>query len=289
MTQVKLGDKNIPFIYQGNELLYPNPIKDGLVLWYDFKGMKNSDVGKDVAKDLSGNGNDGMLQNFAYNSESGYNEGLKFDGIDDYIEIPDLYLENNEMTVGVNSEFFIYQENSVNYIKDTLKTSSINLLLNSKKRNAINGSSNSKRVIYKLSKKIEEGKEYTLTFNLELTRGENFKETSLLFSGDLSKRIRVPLNNESNNQYTFIATEDTSEISIFIGVAYTNDNLNAEGFVTNAKLVENVSTRDWVPNQKDFLNNISLSEICNLLIYNKALTDQEIQHNYKLEKERWGL
>ena len=24
-------------------------------------------------------------------------------------------------------------------------------------------------------------------------------------------------------------------------------------------------------------------------IYNRALTDQEIQHNYKLEKERWGL
>ena len=44
MTQVKLGDKNIPFIYQGNELLYPNPVKDGLVLWYDFKGMKNSDI-----------------------------------------------------------------------------------------------------------------------------------------------------------------------------------------------------------------------------------------------------
>ena len=24
-------------------------------------------------------------------------------------------------------------------------------------------------------------------------------------------------------------------------------------------------------------------------VYNRALTDQEIQHNYKLEKERWGL
>lgn len=87
MTQVKLGDKNIPFIYQGNELLYPNPVKEGLVLWYDFKGMKNSDATKGVAKDLSGNGNNGTLQNFNYTSESGYNNGLKFDGVDDMVNL----------------------------------------------------------------------------------------------------------------------------------------------------------------------------------------------------------
>src|SRR5699024_1415249 len=87
MTQVKLGDKNIPFIYQGNELLYPNPVKDGLVLWYDFKGMKNSDVSKNVVKDLSNRkNNNAQVENFAYSSGSGYgNKGLKFDGIDDRI------------------------------------------------------------------------------------------------------------------------------------------------------------------------------------------------------------
>ena len=87
MTQVKLGDKNIPFIYQGNELLYPNSVKDGLVLWYDFKGMKNSDVSKGIVGDLSGNGNNGTLNNFAYTSGSGYNSGLKFDGIDDVVNL----------------------------------------------------------------------------------------------------------------------------------------------------------------------------------------------------------
>ena len=85
MSQVKLGEKNIPFIYQGNELLYPNPIKDGLVLYYDFKGMKNSDVTKGIVKDLSGKGNNGTLQNFVYTSESGYDDGLKFDGVDDVV------------------------------------------------------------------------------------------------------------------------------------------------------------------------------------------------------------
>lgn len=87
MSQVKLGDKNIPFIYQGNELLYPNPIKDGLVLWYDFKSMKNSDVSKNVARDLSGKGNNGTLKNFNYTNGSGYDNGLKFDNIDDIVSL----------------------------------------------------------------------------------------------------------------------------------------------------------------------------------------------------------
>lgn len=85
---IKLGNKDIPFIYQGDELLYPNPIKDGLVLWYDFKGMSNNDKTRDVAVDLSGNGNHGTLRNFGFNDESGYqNRCLTFDGVDDYISI----------------------------------------------------------------------------------------------------------------------------------------------------------------------------------------------------------
>ena len=103
MSQVKLGDKNIPFIYQGNELLYPNPVKNGLILWYDFKGMKNSDVGKGIVRDLSGKGNNGTLQNFAYTNESGYNDGLKFDGVDDYyISSSKIQRTSKELTISIS-------------------------------------------------------------------------------------------------------------------------------------------------------------------------------------------
>ena len=83
---IKLGNKLVNFVYQGNDLLYPNPINDGLVLWYDFKNMKNNDVSKNVARDLSGS-NNGTLRNFSYTDGSGYNNGLEFDGIDDYISL----------------------------------------------------------------------------------------------------------------------------------------------------------------------------------------------------------
>ena len=81
-----IGDMGVPFIYQGEELIYPNPVKDGLVLWYDFSGMTNDDESKGIAKDLSGNGNHGTLQNFNFTPESGYDKNkLLFDGVDDQI------------------------------------------------------------------------------------------------------------------------------------------------------------------------------------------------------------
>ena len=82
--ELRVGDGKPAFIYEGNEIVYPNPVKDGLVLWYDFSGRTNADTSRGIAEDLSGNGNHGTLQNFNFTEESGYVEdGLKFDGVDD--------------------------------------------------------------------------------------------------------------------------------------------------------------------------------------------------------------
>ena len=83
---MNIGSLNTPFIYRGEELVYPDPVKDGLVLWYDFSGMTNDDESKGIAKDLSGNGNHGTLQNFNFTPESGYDKNkLLFDGVDDSV------------------------------------------------------------------------------------------------------------------------------------------------------------------------------------------------------------
>ena len=83
---LRVGDGKPAFIYEGNELVYPNPVKDGLVLWYDFSGRTNADGQRGIAEDLSGNGNHGTLQNFNYSAESGYDKNkLLFDGADDYV------------------------------------------------------------------------------------------------------------------------------------------------------------------------------------------------------------
>ena len=107
---MNIGSLNTPFIYRGEELIYPNYVKDGLVLHYDFSGMTNADTSRGIAKDLSGNGNHGELQNFNFTEESGYEgKGLKFDGVDDRI-------------ISINPLFYQQPENQSWSVELVLKT-----------------------------------------------------------------------------------------------------------------------------------------------------------------------
>ena len=99
---MNIGSLNTPFIYRGEELVYPNYVKDGLVLHYDFSAMSNDDVSRGVAKDLSGNGNDGTLQNFNFTPESGYDKNkLLFDGVDDNIIMPSVFSGTNSYSLSI--------------------------------------------------------------------------------------------------------------------------------------------------------------------------------------------
>ena len=69
---------------------YNNMIVDeGLILWYD-SNIQNELMKKGYPQnsweDLSGNGNNGSLINFNYNTSSGWVDGLTLDGTDDYFQ-----------------------------------------------------------------------------------------------------------------------------------------------------------------------------------------------------------
>lgn len=69
---------------------------DGLVLWYGFDEVNNAQT----VKDISGNGNDGIVYG---EPELEYGR-IHFDGEDDYIKMPDGLLENTEsVTVAINT------------------------------------------------------------------------------------------------------------------------------------------------------------------------------------------
>lgn len=55
--------------------------------YYDFSQGSNDDENRETIKDYSGNGNDAVAHNFAWNKEgSSYKDGaLYFDGVDDYV------------------------------------------------------------------------------------------------------------------------------------------------------------------------------------------------------------
>lgn len=111
MHNIKIGDKDVKFVRSRGEVVYPNYVKDGLVLWYDFSGMENSGVKRGVAEDLSGNGNAGVLENFAFDEGSGYvDNGLEFDGVDDYVVKPNSSQEFTYSEFTLSSTFKSNQE-----------------------------------------------------------------------------------------------------------------------------------------------------------------------------------
>ena len=241
MNTIKLGNTPMSFVYQGNELLYPNPVKDGLVLWYDFKGMKNTSTTKDVAKDLSGNENNGALQNFAYTSGSGYNDGLKFDNIDDEIST-NVFLDKSftlsltlEMDFSADVQFFAGFDQQAFYIR--------------RNYNALHCS------VY-TDKQVS------------ATSGGN-----LLF-------YKMQQNNQTKVVITMTLDDNTKTLKL-----YGNDEkLSTVNTEISAKEVKLTKLGKWVAGSTNLTGKILSAKA-----YNRALTDQEIQHNYKIEKERWGL
>lgn len=241
MTQVNLGDKNIPFIYQGNELLYPKPVKDGLVLWYDFKGMKNNDVSKNVARDLSGKENNGTLKNFAYTSDSGYNNGLKFDNVDDELST-DVYLGTSftltmtlDIDLSADVQFFTCFDQQAFYMRRNYNA--LHCSVHTDKQ--ISGTSGGNTLFYKMQQNNQTKVEVTMSVD------DNKKELKLYGNDELLSTVNTEIS--------------TREVKLTKLGRWVTGGSNLTGKILSAKA------------------------------YTRALTDQEIQYNYNLEKERWGL
>lgn len=274
MTRVKLGDKNIPFIYQGSELLYPNPVKDGLVLWYDFKGMKNSDVSKGVAKDLTNRSTQNAQQfGFLYSSDSGYgSKGLKFDGIDDRIIPMAKHPDGSESQ------------------------------LDMKKIN--NGQKFSVEISLKMSDKlITQGSEIFMTigtygrFWLQFlkdnnTEGDNFYISTSTYYGTEGGASALAMSKPNNYKYgdefhICVTLDKNDELKL-----YVNGELKGERILKDMNIVteqeKSLPVYMGIGVAGAYYRRFE-HELYSLKIYDRILTDQEIQHNYQLEKERWGL
>ena len=184
-------------------------VLDGLQLYYD--GIDNSGEGKHdnntlIWKDLSGNNNDGILNNFGTSSISGWhNNYLSFDGINDWVNCgeqnyPNVTLEAAYVNkTGSYKEFFGNWESGGNglLIKDGLYQS--NIYTNNQYyylETNTNGEIN-KRLTQSMT---YDGKEQALYINGE-------KKANIEVTGDIKSPI--------NNTVMAIGTNATgSEISI---------------------------------------------------------------------------
>ena len=255
---IKLGNVDIPFVYQGEELLYPAPISDGLKLWYDFKGMYNEDKTRDVAVDLSGNGNHGTLRNFGFNEGSGYQNGLKFDGVDDLIEVPTF----NGAYIDANTEFnFDFSLKLTN----ALSSGSIITMPFTGQRLSIKKSGD----------RIAVGRYTTYWFG---------KKTPPLNRGNNHISINVILLKDEEYEY--------NEPNFLMEI-YVNGELVEVEYASSNDYYSNVAQHLYVGWQRTNTtqpHNAYLDEnLGNLKIYSRTLSAKEIAHNYQIEKERFGV
>ena len=119
------------FVIENKQLVYPEIVTDGLQLYYDAKGKRDTDYHRDTMLDMSGNKNHGKLQNFAYEKHSGYKDGLVFDYIDDKLVRPRLNLKPDDFTFMLNGNIISFSpDGTVKRVQDgeVIESKGLNML-----------------------------------------------------------------------------------------------------------------------------------------------------------------
>lgn len=126
-----------------------------------------------------------------------------------------------------------------------MKIGTRNLLLNSKERSDLFGSSTHRRIVYHLTEPLKVGQEYTLTFDMEVTSGDNFGKTTVLPYEPSNGSIDITIDNSTHNKLTFVATVPSTLLLIYSAVNSTPENDTTEIKVTDAMLVEGNKIGDY--------------------------------------------
>lgn len=219
-------------------------IQDGLLLDYNFRGKSNLDVLRTVVQDSSVNGFDGALNNFSFNTSSGYGEALLFDGIDDTVTS----VGNISMDSYIASSYEIYVKPKSFNVKDggVYGAAISNLTHSSNPRKGISIAPN-KNGIY-----------------IEYSNNGTLKDLVIPATG-------IDLNVWSH----IVITYDGVTMK-----AYLNSKLIWHGLIQFIQNNQKIIIGRWA---LDYSQYFYSGEIASIKVYNKALSEKEILQNYEVE------
>ncbi|MEG1204649.1 MAG: type II secretion system protein [Clostridia bacterium] len=271
--QDRAGNYRVYTVQVSDTMSAQNYVKDGLILLLDAQNNTGNGHGTNITtwKDLSGNGNDGLLTGFNFNASSGWDtDSLTFDGVDDIVStVKNLDYKNSkamsvEFVVAplTDKEQLIIEssDNSNNYYGayyiNTKEFSGVDdITLAMKFNNPTEGRViNHKRVqgIYALNKFGS----YSTSFDSERVYN---KYISISFNGN-EKECEGLGNSSSNNFENNVSRRLLGNYKLYIG---------GRGLTTNP-LYSNIKVKS-------------------IRVYNKTLTQQQIKANYDVDNQRFGI
>lgn len=268
-----------------------------------------------VWKDLSGNGNDGVLKNFDFTENSGWVDGgLKFDGVDDYIQLPELNLDLNNFTYQLDDKIISFRGDSQAIVKGgEIEYSGRNLFLNSRDIRAYvrYGTIEVQKVddmgFDNVLKVINTATEPTWGFITaiykDLTRQPEFGEQATLslfvrgipYEGETAN-LQVYYNAGTSNQNFYDVGKEYKWLSVTFDVKSDSSRFHIyptnfkELYIAYAKLEIGNNPTSWTPAPEDITETniinhtapfVENNKITLLRLYNRVLTDEEIMQNYQ--------
>ena len=226
-------------------------VSDGLKVLYD--GEYNTPVSAHYNStktwyDLSGNGNDGILSNINYDSNSGWtNNSVKLDGVDDYVKIGKIDAQNNCITVEIVSKIISNQTGKAQYFITNLETGGIGLRKETTNVNGVIAYIGGGYKYIKSNNEVLNNKMYSLSTKYD---GENYclRQNDVTYSEKIVGDYKNP---EKNTIFMIGGNPDGNSMS------NTNPLFNIE--------------------------------VYSVRIYDRALTNDEINQNYENDKVRFGI
>lgn len=227
-------------------------VSDGLIVLYDgkYNTLSGPTNKTTIWEDLSGNSNNGTLKGFDFTNTSGWNNNaLLLDGVNDWVQMK--YLYNSNMTVEIVIESITNKENKTTHFICNYESGGIGIGNNVSGYNygQIYMSGNYRKAIS------------TSTFYC------NEKYSLSIRNNELGVVFR-----ENNNQYineeikSGNITKPSSSTIFAIG---TNPNGSADGLTSSESRLNGY--------------------VYSVRIYNRALTDEEVQQNYNVDKARFNI
>lgn len=199
------------FVIENKELVYPEIVTDGLQLYYDAKGKRDTDYHRDTMLDMSGNKNHGELHNFAYEKHSGYKDGLVFDYIDDKLVRPELNLQPNDFTFMLNGNIISFSpDGTVKRVQDgeVIESKGFNMVRNGDFGDGMSRWNKSTLTDVRVTKglaTVRAGKQYGgITHNLNSPSRMPLAGEKYYFCANVereSSNIHLILNDGSNQTY----------------------------------------------------------------------------------------